>query len=100
LAALERPEPVTDLTGARHRPLVLTEPQRRAMATRVMVQGPTTSIPELARSRRRIEGLPVDVLFALEALALLAEQGNDIAKKILADERVKLGIDRRSFFGG
>lgn len=68
------------------------------MATRLMVVAPPGIKPsDLVKQRRTIEGLPYDVLIHLEALALLAAQGNIIAADILTAERVRLGIDRPMF---
>lgn len=75
-----------------------TEEQRLALSTRHMVQRPPgeaaiASFAELAHRRKTIEGLPVDVLFTLEAIRLLADQGNEMAKRLYWSERVRLGID-------
>jgi len=70
-------------------PLELTESQRLALQTRLIVQKPP---PGMTLDIVRINGLPSDVLFALEALRLLAEQGNQVAAYMYDDERKKLGI--------
>lgn len=85
-------------------PFHFTPAQRAALSTRLIVQPPTTQAQverhaDIARQRRRIEGLPIDVLEALEALRLLAEQGNKVAEMLYMDEREKLGIDRPRHFG-
>lgn len=79
-------------------PLNFTEQQRRMLSTRLMVQAPKgIPVAELAHQRRSIEGLPTDVLMTLEALLVLAEQGNEIAQNLLTTERKRLGIDRRHY---
>jgi hypothetical protein len=86
-------------------PFDLTEHQRQHLQTRLMAQAPTGLPPaELARTRRyfdkAIRGLPGDVVMSLDALALLAEQGNNVAKRLLEDECKRMGIDvgiHRSF---
>ncbi len=96
-----RPLPglVTDLTGARHRPFVISEQMRKRMVDRVALHGPVSQT-DLLDARRRIENLPLDVLFTLELLALMADKGNVVAADLLVSERERLGIDRRAYFGG
>lgn len=97
-----RPEPlpglVTDLTGATHRPLRISERFRAGMVDRVALHGPVGQ-SDLVDVRKRLNGLPMDVLVHLEALAFLADKGNRLAAEILLMEREKLGIDpgRRYF---
>jgi hypothetical protein len=92
--AVPPPAQVTDLTGATHRPLVLTPEFRKAMAHRVALAAPTGPADFLDVERLgRISGLPADVLITLEALAQMADRGNRIAAQILIDERRRLGID-------
>lgn len=89
-------------------PLDLTAHQRQHLATRLMAQAPRgLSIRAIAQTRRlydrAIAGLPGDVVMALDSLALLAEQGNEVAKVMLEDECKRLGIDigiHRSFGPG
>jgi len=89
-----RPGLVTDLTGATHRPLTLSARFLEDARRRQILQAPAgTSVRELGLMTTRIEGIPLDVLFALDALTLLAEQGNEIAKTIVFRERRRLGID-------
>jgi hypothetical protein len=89
-----RPVLAPDLAGAIHRPLVLSERFLADARRRQILQAPGgTSMRELVKMTSRIEGIPLDVLFALDALTLLAEQGNEIAKTIVFRERRRLGID-------
>ena len=86
-------------------PLHFTPEQRRALSNRLIVQPPPSldAVAQhrlIADQRRRIEGLPIDVLETLEAIRLLAEQGNRVAKELYEEERERLGIDRPAFFGG
>lgn len=83
-------------------PLELSESQRRLMATRLMVQAPPGLTPkQLARWRgdleRRVNGIPSDVLFTLESIRFLAEQGNEVAKALYQDECEKLGLSGRTY---
>lgn len=86
-------------------PLHLTEAERRALSNRLIVQPPASASvvethQEVARQLKRIEGLPIDVLETLEAIRILAEQGNEVAKVLYDVEREKLGIDRPRHFAG
>jgi hypothetical protein len=78
-------------------PLEFTEEQRRALSSRLMLQPPGTEMARLERSR--IEGIPADVLATLEAIKLLADQGNRVAQDLYMAERRRLGIDIPSRFG-
>lgn len=83
-------------------PLELKEHQRRAFSTRLMLQLPPTASPrEIARVRadmdRVIHGLPGDVFMALDALRLLADQGNTIAADLFDSESKRLGLTRPMF---
>lgn len=85
-------------------PFHFTPEQQRALSTRLIVQPPPTmsaieAHQDLARQRKTIEGLPIDVLETLEAIRLLAEQGNQVAKELYEVEREKLGIDKPRHFG-
>jgi hypothetical protein len=44
-------------------------------------------------------GIPGDVLFTLDAIRLLADQGNKIAADLFDEECVRLGLTRKAFFG-
>jgi hypothetical protein len=84
-------------------PFHFTEEQRQALSSRLIVQPPPSAAAverhaDIARQRKRIEGLPIDVLEALEALRLLAEQGNLVARELYSIERERLGIDRPLHF--
>lgn len=80
-----------DLTGAVHAPLRISEQMRQRMANRVIL-----ALPENARDRvdyrKRVNGLPTDVLMILELLAMMADNGNHVAAHILLEEREKFGI--------
>ena len=73
----------------------------RILRGRSVIQPPTESdraaIRAASLSPKHIEGIAADVLMTLEALRLLAEQGNLAAKYIYEEERIKLGIDRPLF---
>ncbi|HEY6056453.1 MAG TPA: hypothetical protein VIV06_00395 [Candidatus Limnocylindrales bacterium] len=85
-------------------PLRLSEPARRVLLSRgiLTVQAPTEEQQALVRQLRlrdkRAEDIPFDVLFALESLRQLAEQGNEVAADLYESERIRLGIDRRLVF--
>lgn len=77
--------------------LQLTERQRRALSTRLMLQAPrgltTKQIANVARDLdRRVRGLPPGAFMALDALRLLADGGNDFAAYLLELESEKLGL--------
>ncbi len=85
-------------------PLYLTDEQKRRIANRVMLQKPAgMSERELAAWRRGIEGvfngIPGDVLFTLDSLRLLAEQGNRVAADLFDYESERLGFTRARQFG-
>lgn len=86
-------------------PIHFSEAERRALSTRLIVQPPASAREverhqELARQRRRIEGLPIDVLETLDAIRVLADSGNKVAQELYMVEREKLGIDLPKTFGG
>lgn len=86
-------------------PLTLNEGQRRLLSNKLMLQLPTGIGPrELASVRRDmdrvISGLPGDVFMALDALRLLADQGNVIAADLFDSECRRLGLTRPSFSFG
>lgn len=68
----------------------LTEEERRALSTRLMVQPPGS--PQSWDERKRINGLPMDVLLLLESLRLLADQGNKVAAFLYEKERQRFGL--------
>lgn len=83
--------------------LTLTPHQRMHLANRVMLQGPKNlSEAQLAEWRRDLEkkfdGIPGDVLFTLDAIRLLAEQGNTYAVWLFDYESERLGFTRKSTF--
>lgn len=83
-------------------PLELKEHQRRLIANRLMLQLPNGVSPrEVARVRadldRRVQGMPGDVFMALDAIRLLADQGNAVAKDLFDSECAKLGLTRPMF---
>lgn len=87
-------------------PFRLSEAQRQALSDTLLLQKPPSAqaretFAELMRRRKTIEGIPVDVLFTLEAIRQQAEQGNKVAEWLYWRERERLGIDRpRSFHMG
>lgn len=81
-------------------PLELTEKQRRALSTRLMVQAPRgLSASQIANVRRDMDrvvnGLPGDVFMALDMLRLLADQGNVLAADLFDQEVEKLGLTKK-----
>lgn len=81
--------------------LKLTETQRQALSTRLMLQapGPTRiTVRQLAAIRAdldsRVAGLPPGAFMALDALRLLADQGNQLAADLFDSECRKLGLTR------
>lgn len=79
-------------------PFRLTEQQRRRLSDSLLLQKPPDAparetFEELSRRIKTIEGIPVDVLFTLEAIRLQAEQGNKVAEWLYWAERRRLGID-------
>ena len=73
--------------------------QRRMLATRIMLQAPKGLTPkQIANVARdldsRIQGLPPGAFMALDALRLLAEQGNGFAEDLLEIESRDLGLTR------
>lgn len=84
--------------------LTLTPHQKLHLANRLMLQGPLDATPaEVAAHRRSIErnlnGIPGDVLFALDALRLLADQGNVVAADLFDREVARMGLGRVRYFG-
>lgn len=84
--------------------LHLTEHQRMHIANRLMLQLPDgLTEAQIIAHRRFLEqtfnGIPGDVLFTLDAIRLLADQGNKIAADLFDEESEKLGLTRKSFFG-
>lgn len=85
-------------------PLKLTEHARLHIASRLMLQAPTTATPaQLAEFRRfldqKFNGIPGDVLITLDAIRLLADQGNLVARDLFDSEVERLGMTRATFFG-
>jgi hypothetical protein len=79
--------------------LTLTAHQRAHLANRVMLQGPKgLNEREIAAWRRGLEqtfnGIPGDVLFTLDSLRLLADQGNKVAATLFDAESDRLGFTR------
>ncbi len=89
-----------DAKGLRLTPAVRRQLARRG---RTVVVPPTpeqaASLREVEREGhvRTVEGIPLDVLMTLEALRVLADQGNMLAAHIYERERRRLGIDRPMF---
>lgn len=84
--------------------LHLTPHQRMHLENRIMLQG-TKGMAEadVAAVRRTLtrtlNGIPGDVLFALDALRLLADQGNVVAADLFDHEIIRLGLSRKTYFG-
>lgn len=88
-----------DLAGEVHRPLVLTPQAQKRIEGRgqkIAAAGPAAK--DLISLQSRVEGLPHDVVVILAGLALLADQGNEVAKLLLKSEERRLGIDQRLHF--
>lgn len=76
----------------------LTESQRLALQTRLMLQAPTGLTPrQIANVARdldsRIRTLPPGAFMALHSLMLLADQGNRIASHLFRYECARLGLE-------
>lgn len=85
-------------------PMTFSEEERKALSTRLLVQPPPSldAVRQhqlMADQIKRIEGLPIDVLETLEAIRMLAESGNRVAKELYEVERERLGIDVPRHFG-
>lgn len=83
-------------------PLDFNEGQRRVLSNKLMLQAPKDLAPsQLARIRRDLDhvvnGLPGDVFMSLDALRLLAEQGNDVAARLFFHECQRLGLTTRTY---
>lgn len=78
-----------------YRPLTLTERQQRLMESRgiMRLQPRPAGVPSIPLDMKGREGIPFDVLFALEAVRQQAEQGNLFAQFIYETECKALGID-------
>jgi hypothetical protein len=77
--------------------LVLTEAQRQAFSSRLMLQAPRGLTPKQIKNvaedlDRRVRGLPPGAFMALDALRLLADGGNDFAAYMLELETERLGL--------
>lgn len=82
-------------------PFELTEAQARAFSTRLMLQRPEfIGVSERQRKAiakeldARVKGLPPGAFMALDALRLLADQGNETAKWLFDHESEQLGLTR------
>ena len=85
-------------------PLMLDEHNRRRIASVIMVQPPESQHDIVAFQRyhheiARVTGLGADVLTTLESLAMLAEQGNQVAAMLYTSECARLGITFPRRFG-
>lgn len=83
-------------------PFDLPEHARKAFSSRLMLQLPGDVPPrELARVRREMDkvvmGMPGDVFMSLDALRLLADQGNKIAQHMFELECRRLGLTERFY---
>lgn len=81
--------------------MVLTETFRRQIEQnmRMKLQPPVGKTPDFDR---RINGLPGDVLLALESLRMLADQGNRMATLLYEKECKRLGLwyEKKLFMPG
>jgi hypothetical protein len=85
-------------------PLTLTPHQRLHLQNRIMLQSPKEASPaEIAAHQRGLErslnGIPGDVLFALDALRLLADQGNVVARDLFQMEIERMGLTQVRYYG-
>jgi hypothetical protein len=78
----------------KRRPLTLSEQQRRVMERRgiMLVQPRPLGVPPIPLGVRLPSGVPYDVALTLEALRMLAEQGNRVAAFVYEQECRSLGI--------
>lgn len=88
------PKPVPPPPGFR-----LPEHVRRAFSSRLMLQAPAGLSPEqIAKVARdldgRVDGLEQGAFMALDALRLLADQGNQIAADLFDAASIDLGLTR------
>ena len=79
--------------------LTLTEQQRKQLSTRLMLQAPKDLSPRQIKAiaddlDRRVVGLPPGAFMALDALRLLADDGNRVADTMLDHEIERLGLTR------
>lgn len=93
-SAVGSPVPVPHPQGFR-----LPEHVRRAFSSRLMLQAPTGLTPRQIENIRhdldaRVAGLDQGAFMALDALRLLADQGNEVAKILFDEESAKLGLTR------
>lgn len=77
-----------------YRPLTLTERQQRLMESRgiARIQPRPAGVAPIPLDVRGREGIPFDVMFALEAIRQQAEQGNAFARFLYEQECKALGI--------
>lgn len=81
------------------RGFVLPEVARQAFSSRLMLQAPANlthrQIAAIARDLdSRIDGLPPGAFMALDALRLLADDGNLVARDLFDSESQRLGLTR------
>lgn len=76
-------------------PLTLSDKQRRYLESKgvQLIQPRPDGEKPIPTDMKGIEGIPFDVMFALEALRQLAEHGNSFARFMYEQERQALGID-------
>lgn len=84
--------------------LTLTPHQRAHLANRIMLQSPVDVSPaEIAAHQRGLDrslnGIPGDILFALDALRLLADQGNVVARDLFQMEIERMGLTQVRYYG-
>ena len=85
-------------------PFHFTTEQQQALSKRLLVQPPPSATAVeahafIAQQLRTIENIPIDVLECLEALRLLADDGNIAAQELYMAEREKFGIAAPRHFG-
>lgn len=77
----------------------LPEHARKAFSSRLMLQAPAGLTPAQVESIRRdldtrVDGLEQGAFMALDALRLLADQGNEVAKDLFDAASADLGLTR------
>lgn len=89
----------TDVVGQPRPALHLPEHVRQAFSSRMMLQAPANLTErQIAAIRQdldsRVAGLPPGAFMALDALRLLADAGNEVAKTLFDAESERLGLTR------
>lgn len=71
----------------------------RLTGNRTLLQSPPAGVPLPDIAAMGAEGIPGDVLFLLENLRQLADQGNLVARQLYERERRRWGIGDRTTIG-